>query len=115
MESVGGIISRTLTSPLSCLPLPSYSLLWALAVVPLSGAVVPLGLGADQFCSSGCTAASGRWYRQCSARTRAVVPARHRPSTGQASVLMWYSGGGGPVGLVVPVPPVSGAVLPLRT
>ena len=33
------------------------------AVVPLSGAVVPLGLVAHQLCSSGCTAASGRWYR----------------------------------------------------
>ena len=115
MESVGGIHSRTLTSPLSCLPLPSYCLLWAPAVVPLSGAVVPLGLGADQFCSSGCTAASGRWYRQCSARTRAVVPARHRPSIGLASILMRYSCGGGLIGPVIPVPPGSGAVLPLMT
>ena len=75
-------------------------------------------------CPSGSTAWSSqplyRCFRtvvqpSCSAKTWAVVPARHRPSTGQASVLMRYSGGGGPVGPVVPVPPVSGAVLPLRT
>ena len=46
------------------LPLPLFSAhCFCPAVVPLSGAVVPLGLVAHQLCSSGCTAASGRWYR----------------------------------------------------
>ena len=42
------------------LPLPLFSAhCFFPAVVPLSGAVVPLGLVAHKFCSSGCTAASG--------------------------------------------------------
>ena len=46
------------------LPLPLFPAhCFCPAVVPLSGAVVPLGLVAHQLCSSGCTAASERWYR----------------------------------------------------
>ena len=64
------------------------------AVVPLAGAVVPLALGAYPVLIE-------RLYRcframvppTCLAKIRAVVPARHRPSTGQAPVLMrWLCG-----------------------
>ena len=87
------------------------------AVVPLVRAVVPLDLDATLLLSSGGTAASGRWYRHLTLHSpAAVVPAMHRPCTGQASVLMRWLGGGGPVGPVVPFQPVQPevrAVLPL--
>ena len=87
------------------------------AVVPLIQAVVPLALGISLSLSSGGTAASGQCYRhQAQQRPAAVVPAMHRPCTGQAFVLMRFPGGGGPVGLVVPHQPVLPevrAVLPL--
>ena len=87
------------------------------AVVPLVRAVVPLALDATLLLSSGGTAASGRWYRHLTLHSpAAVAPAMHRPCTGQASVLMRWLGGGGPVGPVVPFQPVQPevrAVLPL--
>ena len=87
------------------------------AVVPLVRAVVPLALGASLPLLSGGTAASGQWYlHQALQRPAAVVPAMHRPCTGQASVFMRWLGGGGPVGPVVPYQPVQPevrAVLPL--
>ena len=87
------------------------------AVVPLIRAVVPLALGASLSLSSGGTAASGRWYRhQALQKPGAVVPAMHRPCTGQGSVLMRWLGGGGPVDPVDPFQPVQPevrAVLPL--
>ena len=87
------------------------------AVVPLVRAVVLLDLDGTLLLSSGGTAASGRWYRHLTLHSpAAVVPAMHRPCTGQASVLMRWLGGGGPVGPVDPFQPVQPevrAVLPL--
>ena len=54
-----GVCEREFSLPLPLFPAHCF----CPAVVPLSGAVVPLGLVAHQLCSSGCTAASGRWYR----------------------------------------------------
>ena len=73
------------------------------AVVPLSGAIVSLGLIAHQLLLE-------RLYRclravvppPCSATAGAVVPSMHRSSTALASGLMRFLGGSGPVGPVVP-------------
>ena len=94
-----GVCEREFSLPLPLFPAHCF----CPAVVPLSGAVVPLGLVAHQLLLE-------RLYRclravvppPCSATAGAVVPSMHRSSTALASGLMRFLGGSGPVGPVVP-------------